>query len=75
MQPERQDECAGCCFWRGTAFPIGWQGELRVVPTAANRQPAMATYIRPPGASDFRLAALSHVSEWFEFAYNAMATY
>jgi RNA polymerase sigma-70 factor, ECF subfamily len=41
------------------AFPIGWNGELRVVEAAANRQPAMATYIRPPGKSVFELAALT----------------
>jgi hypothetical protein len=41
------------------AFPIGWNGELRVVATAANRQPAMATHIRPPGGSAFELAALT----------------
>ena len=44
------------------AFPIGWQGELRVVPTAANRQPAMASYVRPPGASEFRLDGLTVLS-------------
>ena len=41
------------------AFPIGWNGELRVLASAANRQPAMATYIRPPGGSVFRLAVLT----------------
>jgi RNA polymerase sigma-70 factor, ECF subfamily len=41
------------------AFPIGWNGEFRVVATAANRQPAMASYIRPPGGSAFELAALT----------------
>jgi RNA polymerase sigma-70 factor (ECF subfamily) len=41
------------------AFPIGWNGELRVVATAANRQPAMATYIRPPRGAVYRLAALT----------------
>jgi RNA polymerase sigma-70 factor, ECF subfamily len=41
------------------AFPIGWNGELRVVASAANRQPAMATYIRPHGGSAFELAALT----------------
>jgi RNA polymerase sigma-70 factor (ECF subfamily) len=41
------------------AFPIGWNGQLRFVATAANRQPAMATYIRPPGGSAFELAALT----------------
>ena len=41
------------------AFPIGWNGEYRVVATAANRQPAMATYIRQPGRSEFTLAVLT----------------
>jgi RNA polymerase sigma-70 factor (ECF subfamily) len=41
------------------AFPIGWNGELRVVTCGANRQPAMATYIRPHGGSTFELAALT----------------
>ncbi len=41
------------------AFPIGWNGELRVAPSAANRQPAMATYIRPHGGSAFDLAGLT----------------
>jgi RNA polymerase sigma-70 factor (ECF subfamily) len=41
------------------AFPIGWNGELRVVATAANRQPAMVSYIRPSGGSAFELAALT----------------
>jgi hypothetical protein len=38
-----------------TLFPIDWQGrEFRMVPTAANRQPAAAAYIRVPGDSTFR---------------------
>jgi RNA polymerase sigma-70 factor (ECF subfamily) len=41
------------------AFPIGWNGDLRFVATAANRQPAMATYIRSPGSSAFKLAVLT----------------
>jgi RNA polymerase sigma-70 factor (ECF subfamily) len=41
------------------AFPIGWNGELRMAATAANRQPAMATYVRPPGGSTFELAGLT----------------
>jgi RNA polymerase sigma-70 factor, ECF subfamily len=44
------------------AFPIGWQGELRVIATAANRQPAMASYVRAPGRSSFRLAGLTVLS-------------
>jgi len=40
-------------------FPIGWQGrDFRVVPTAANRQPAAACYLRLHGESAYRLAAL-----------------
>ena len=41
------------------AFPIGWNGEFRLVATSANRQPAMATYIRPRGGSAFELAVLT----------------
>jgi RNA polymerase sigma-70 factor (ECF subfamily) len=41
------------------AFPIGWNGDLRVVATAANRQPAMASYIQPHGGSSHALAALT----------------
>jgi RNA polymerase sigma-70 factor, ECF subfamily len=44
------------------AFPIGWQGELRFLATAANRQPAMASYLRPHGGSEFRLAGLTLLS-------------
>jgi len=40
------------------AFPIGWQGELRVVPSAVNRQPAALSYLRAPGASAFRLVSM-----------------
>jgi RNA polymerase sigma-70 factor, ECF subfamily len=40
-------------------FPIGWQGrEFRMLPTAANRQPAAACYLRPHGESAFRFSAL-----------------
>jgi RNA polymerase sigma-70 factor, ECF subfamily len=41
------------------AFPIGWNGELRVTASAANRQPAMATYIRPHAGSAFELVGLT----------------
>jgi RNA polymerase sigma-70 factor, ECF subfamily len=41
------------------AFPIGWNGDPRVLATAANRQPAMASYIRPHGGSTHALAALT----------------
>jgi RNA polymerase sigma-70 factor (ECF subfamily) len=36
-----------------------YPGHLRVIPTAANRQPAMATYLRRPDDSDYRLAGLN----------------
>jgi RNA polymerase sigma-70 factor, ECF subfamily len=39
-------------------FPIGWQGDIRMVTTAANRQPAAATYLRRHGESVYRLVAL-----------------
>jgi RNA polymerase sigma-70 factor, ECF subfamily len=35
-------------------FPIAASGEFRLVPTAANRQPAAAYYLRPRGEPDFR---------------------
>ena len=40
-------------------FPPDWQGRaFRMVRTAANRQPAAAAYLRPPGEADFRFSAL-----------------
>jgi RNA polymerase sigma-70 factor (ECF subfamily) len=40
-------------------FPIDWQGRaFRMVPTAANRQPAAAAYLRVLGESIFSLSAL-----------------
>jgi RNA polymerase sigma-70 factor, ECF subfamily len=40
-------------------FPIDWNGRVfRLVPTAANRQPAAACYVRWPGESAFNLSAL-----------------
>jgi RNA polymerase sigma-70 factor (ECF subfamily) len=40
-------------------FPIDGQGRaFRMVPTAANRQPAAACYLRPRGESAFRLSVL-----------------
>ncbi|HEX8967403.1 MAG TPA: RNA polymerase subunit sigma-70 [Chloroflexota bacterium] len=40
-------------------YPIDWQGRaFRMLPTAANRQPAAAAYLRPQGESAFRLTAL-----------------
>jgi RNA polymerase sigma-70 factor, ECF subfamily len=41
-----------------TAYPIGWQGSFRLVPCAANRQPAAAVYLRLHGASEFGLVSL-----------------
>jgi RNA polymerase sigma-70 factor (ECF subfamily) len=41
-----------------TLFPIAASGEFRLLPTAANRQPAAAFYLRPHGESDFRPAGL-----------------
>jgi RNA polymerase sigma-70 factor (ECF subfamily) len=40
-------------------FPIDWQGRsFRMVPTAANRQPAAAAYLRSANETVFRLVAL-----------------
>jgi RNA polymerase sigma-70 factor (ECF subfamily) len=40
-------------------FPIGWQGRaFRMVPTAANLQPAAAAYLRPLGEGAFGLTAV-----------------
>jgi len=40
-------------------FPIDWRGRsFRMMPTAANRQPAAAAYMRPAGESTFWLTAL-----------------
>jgi len=40
-------------------FPIDWQGRaFRILPTAANRQPAAAAYLRLRGGSDFSLSAI-----------------
>ena len=40
-------------------YPLARLGEIRMVESAANRQPAAATYLRAPGASEFRLTGLS----------------
>jgi RNA polymerase sigma-70 factor (ECF subfamily) len=42
-----------------SAYPIGWQGAFRMLPTAANRQPAAAAYLRLHGASEYRLTAVN----------------
>jgi RNA polymerase sigma-70 factor (ECF subfamily) len=41
-------------------YPIDWQGGFRMVPTAANRQPAAAAYLRPTGESEYRLVPTWH---------------
>ena len=42
-----------------TLFPIDWQGRtFRMLPTAANRQPAAAAYLRPAGEDVFSLSAV-----------------
>jgi RNA polymerase sigma-70 factor (ECF subfamily) len=42
-----------------TLFPIDWQGRaFRMLPTAANRQPAAAAYLRAPGEAVFSLSAV-----------------
>jgi RNA polymerase sigma-70 factor, ECF subfamily len=40
-------------------YPIGWQGDFRMVATAANRQPAAASYLRLTGESEYRLVAIN----------------
>jgi len=40
-------------------FPITVLGDLRMVPSMANRQPAAAAYLRPHGESVFRLVSLN----------------
>jgi len=40
-------------------YPIGWQGDFRMVLTAANRQPAAASYLRLTGESEYRLVAVN----------------
>ncbi len=37
----------------------GSMGEFRLVPLMANRQPALAAYLRPPGGRAFRLSGLN----------------
>jgi RNA polymerase sigma-70 factor (ECF subfamily) len=39
-------------------FPLGTQGDFRMVPTAANRQPAAACYLRAHGESTYKLNTL-----------------
>ena len=40
-------------------FPMNFHGDVRMVPTTANRQPAAVTYLRPHGESAYRLTALN----------------
>jgi RNA polymerase sigma-70 factor (ECF subfamily) len=41
-------------------YPIDWRGrDFRMVPTAANRQPAAAAYLRLAGESEYRLASIN----------------
>jgi RNA polymerase sigma-70 factor (ECF subfamily) len=40
-------------------YPIGWQGDFRMVPVAANRQPAAASYLRVRGEDAYRLVAVN----------------
>jgi RNA polymerase sigma-70 factor (ECF subfamily) len=40
-------------------FPMERLGEIRMVSTTANRQPAAATYLRPNGTATFRLTGLA----------------
>jgi RNA polymerase sigma-70 factor (ECF subfamily) len=39
-------------------FPIGANGDFRTLPTAANRQPAVAAYLRRPGDSVYRFVGV-----------------
>jgi RNA polymerase sigma-70 factor (ECF subfamily) len=41
-----------------TRFPMDFHGHHRMIPTAANRQPAAAGYLRPHGQAEFRLASV-----------------
>jgi RNA polymerase sigma-70 factor (ECF subfamily) len=43
----------------GQLFGPGSPGAFRMVATAANRQPAAACYLRPPGQAEFRLIGLN----------------
>ncbi|HVK76747.1 MAG TPA: RNA polymerase subunit sigma-70 [Kofleriaceae bacterium] len=41
-----------------TEFPMDFHGHFRMVATAANRQPAAATYMRPHGQTEFRFSGI-----------------
>jgi len=56
-------------------FPIDWQGRaFRMLPTAANRLPAAAAYLRSAGDATFRLAAL-HVLRVEDGAISEVTTF
>jgi RNA polymerase sigma-70 factor (ECF subfamily) len=40
-------------------FPMNFHGDVRMVPTTANRQPAAVAYLRPHGESAYRLVGLN----------------
>lgn len=40
-------------------FPIGWQGDFRMLPTGANGQPAAAAYLRRTCQSEYRLVSIN----------------
>ena len=40
-------------------FPVDVQGEIRMLSTSANRQPAAAAYLRPHGQPEYRLVSLN----------------
>jgi len=40
-------------------FPMDFHGDVRMVPTTANRQPAAVAYLRPHGESAYRLTTLN----------------
>jgi RNA polymerase sigma-70 factor (ECF subfamily) len=44
--------------WVEGGFGSAWFGEFRCLPTRANGMPAVACYVRKPGASSFRAMAL-----------------
>ena len=54
----RQGRDAVIEFWVAGGFGTDAMGELRSVPTRANRQPAVAIYVRKPGDDEFRAMAL-----------------
>jgi RNA polymerase sigma-70 factor (ECF subfamily) len=55
-------------------YPISFSGEFRMFPTAANRQPAAAGYLRAPGDTVFRLVAI-HVLRVVDGAIAEVTTF